>query len=465
MNAPPEFKINRRAWIGGTASLLAMAGCTPDEVAPAEQTAASVSDVPLRIVWPGTEAEAETLRRTWQSISEQTLDIRLVQMDVASGNAIADLAGAVDLIEMAGKADVVVYPLTLMAEMIGEKRLMPLLADRAKPDESDVFVAADRRSLPPALKVAASFANEQRAVPLGGHVPAMMMGESIGSQQNPPSVETWVDYHRLAKSSDGKCAEPTSAGWAGAMFMWRLCTSLDTKWLFDRRTMQPLIAEPDYVAVLEQMSQTVKLNKNANGFTPGGVFEAVAAGELVAGIGFPYSKSQLGDVSGQVTFTALPSSAIAMDDEVASLIVDGDLRRSMMNPFMLVGSLAATCRQTAAADQFLKWLAGGQGSEPLYRNIDSVIDLRTKSESSGAAAGYSDWLRARMSNPNVVPTLQLAGAMDYYQVLDESVRECVHGSESAADTCQKISDAWMDLHRKFGVPAQQRAWRRAQGIA
>lgn len=470
-SSPPAVRapssLNRRTWLTGASALVAVAGCTPEPTpkkSADSNTASIASDVPLRIVWVGTEAEAETLRRTWQSISEQPLDIRVSDPLQSSQ---APRGDAESLIEIAGKTDVVVYPLTMMAEMVHEERLMPLLGDRAEANESDVFINSDRRSMPAALKVATSFAGERRAVPLGGHLPSLMIGETLASKAPAPSVNTWADYHELAKRNDGKCGEPTAAGWAGAMFLWRLVSSLDATWLFDRETLRPLIDQPEYIAVLEQMSQTVKLNSAAKDQTPGEIFQAVVSGALVAGIGFPSNQSDRNESGDPIFFAALPSSQIGNNDEFPSIGVDGDLGRLMMNPFMLVGSLASSCRQTAAADQFLDWLAGGQGSESLYRNIDSVIDVQSSGSrgGSGAAISYKRWLRKQLSNPNVVSSLQLIGAAEYYRVLDELVRECVHGDVGAKATCEKIAQAWMSLHRRFDLPAQQRSWRRAQGIA
>lgn len=459
-----QIVMDRRAWLAGASALVATSGCTSSkEIKSNEPTSSSsASDVPLRVVWVGTDSELDTIRRTWQSISEQPLDLRLAS---ASQH---DTKPQSDLIAMAAKADVVVYPLTLMAGMIQEKRLMPLLeSERRLDDESDVFTSAARTSLPPALKVATSFAGQQRAVPLGGQLPALILGESVNSDGNAKTIRTWTDYHTLAQQRDGKCAEPTAAGWAGAMYLWRLSSSLDASWLFDRESLEPLLRQPQYEEALQQMSDTVQLNPSQEGDSPGQIHQKVAMGELDAGIGFPLlSLENSSDMSGTLSYAALPSGTDSAPADDDAIFVDTDLRRLTMNPFMLVGSLAASCRQTAAANQFLRWLSGGQGSEPLYRTIDSLIDTRraTVTSNSGAETGYRPWLKKQLANPNVVSTLQLLGAQEYYRVLDEAVRECVTGKMPAAKACDQIANAWAKLHQKYDLPSQQRAWRRAQGI-
>ncbi|WP_404306430.1 ABC transporter substrate-binding protein [Neorhodopirellula lusitana] len=469
--------IQRRSWLAGAVSLVAFAGCKPDSSGGSDSAGSAGGEsrrqVPLRVVWVGSDAEADILRRTWQSISEQPLDLRLVTPPQSAPEGEAS-----KVVEMAAKADVVVYPLMWMAEMIGEKRLMPLLSSSEQDSIGDVVSsdsgnASRRNGMPASLKVATSFAGEQRAIPLGGHLPAMLLSESVAEQDGDASLKTWAAYREFAKQHDGKCAEPTAKGWAAAMYLWRLSTSLDATWLFDRETMRPLLDEPNYVAVLEEMAETVKLNPSlvkSDGLSPGQVYQSIASGELVGGIGFPQLETEQSagsDAVSAVSILSLPSGTIAISERDDLSLGKVDLRRSMMNPFMLVGSLAASCRQTAAADRFLQWLAGGQGSEPIYRNIGSIVNTQTQAgdDESGTVDGYQAWLRKELSDPNVVPTLQLLGAAEYYRVLDEGVRACVHGDRPAKQVCAEISEAWRKLNLKHDLPTQMRSWRRAQGGA
>ena len=475
----PAEGLGRRGWLASVSSVIALSGCpkTPDPKKTSVDRKAS--DVPLRVVWVGTESEADTLRRTWQSISEQPLDIRL-----ASIPQFGDVSGAGEdsktstIAGLAAKADVVIYPLMWMAEMIDKQRLMPLLSASRNDKQDDVFMSNDRRSISPALRVATSFAGEQRSIPLGGHLPALLLteavdqgSESIEDKSDEPDIKTWTAYHDFAKKNDGKCGEPTAKGWAGSMYLWRLSTSLGATWLFDRKTLRPLLGDPEYISVLDQMAKTIRLNQSlyeSDGLTPAQVFDSVATGKLAGGIGFPGSIANSQDQDNPVLLSPLPGHAPdQLSDEDSESVVDTELRRSMMNPFMLVGSLAASCRQTAAADQFLQWIAGGQGSEPIYRNVGSVINTNasTADDNTDATKDYSKWLQQQLNVPNVLPSLQLLGASEYYAVLDEGVRDCVHGDVPAAEACKKMAKAWTRLHRKFDLPRQQQTWRRAQGIA
>lgn len=465
-DSPDVASIDRREWLATTAAMIGLGsiGCAP-ESKPQTTQFSTTTDVPLRVVWTGTTDEADVLRRTWQSISEQPLDIRLT---ASPQFAFADTSGKSDaskdpdtLVAMAAKADVVVYPLTMMAELVGEKRLMPLLTPDAPFDEEfDLFSPDPRDTIPAGLRVATSFAGQRRAVPLGGHLPALLLGESVETE-----IHSWEAYYDASKASDGKFAEPTSPGWAAAMYLWRLCSSLDATWLFDRETLRPLIDDPEYVAVMRQMADTVGLSAKQDARSPEQIYAAVASGELDGGIGFPQLTNAEG-TGGGITFADLPSGTIRYAEQDDSLDDHADRRRTMMNPFMLVGSMAASCRQTTAADQFLKWLSGGQGSEPLYRNLDCFVDTKTSSVigPSDANSGYRVWLKTQLTNPGVVPGLQLMSSPQYYRILDEAVRRCVHGDAPAATVCAEVVARWMELHRQNDLPSQQRSWQRAQGI-
>lgn len=434
------------------------------------------TDVPLRVLWMGQQADADVLRRTWSSISDHPLDIRLVhpirEHESEDEPNAPSPASAEEFFEQASTADVLLYPVSLMGELVSSKRVMPLLADAAptenpgNDDDRDegIFVQTGFAALPIGLRMATSFAGERMATPLGGYLPSLILGESSADR----SLRTWDQYADFVESSGGQCGEPTAPGWAGAMYLWRLASSLRTTWLFDRETLSPLFTQPNYVAVLQQMSDTVqKCNPEFRNLAPGELYQLVASGQMQAGIGFPQVGSATSNNEDQqatvISFATLPGG------EVTSSSSSSDTRmrqRSMVDPFMLVGSMASACRQTAAADAFLDWLSGGPGSEALFRSISSLVDVTTPASLSSIdrAERYRAWLTTQLSKPGFVPTLQLAGAAEYYRVLDEQVRACVLENTPAEAACEQIDDAWSRLHRKYGLSSQKRMWRRAQAV-
>ncbi len=474
-------RLRRRDWISGATGVIATMGCRPNQHDAIEsaQGRPPRTDVPLRVLWMGDQADADVLQRTWASISEHPLDIDLIeplrQHETGDAPDAPSPASSKEFFQRANAADVLLYPVSLMGELVSTKRVMPLLADAAPAANSEseidhdegVFARSEYTTLPVALRMATSFASEQVATPLGGYLPALLMGES----SREPSLLTWDQYSDFVESTGGKCSEPTAPGWAGAMYLWRLASSLRTTWLFDRETLTPLMTQPDYVAVLQQMRDTVKkFSPEFRNLTPGQVYQRVHGGEMQAGIGFPRVDSATSGAEDQddtvITFAALPGGKNALSSSNSGIKMRQVRQRSMVDPFMLVGSIASACRQTAAADTFLDWLAGGRGSEPLFRSISSLVDVAAPASQSSIdmIERYRAWLKTALSNPGFVPTLQLAGAAEYYAVLDEQVRACTLGDTAAEVACEQINDAWSRLHQKHDLPSQKRMWRRAQAM-
>jgi len=325
---------------------------------------------------------------------------------------------------------------------------------------------------------------------LGGFLPALLLGESLLDESSPSesapagqptsagnetAVATWKDFHQLARQHPQRVAEPLTPMWAGCSYLWRAASSITATWLFDRDDLQPLIDRPEYVAVLEQMRETAQYQPESPA-TPGQIYQNVAAGKWLAGIGFPIggdepagsgaegeqgTADRFSPTSVTIKVTAVP--AAPGDDEASAT---RDFHRQMLDPFCLVGSLSAACRQTAAATAFLNWLAGGEGSDPVYRSMPRLIDRTIQPEASqDAAAPYRRWWNSRVESPNVVPPLQLIQGRRYHQILDRQVRDCLDGNCTAAEATTRIAERWNELHRTVGIKQQQRAWRRALGFS
>ncbi len=475
-----SLRLRRRDWIAGVGCVVATLGCRPErrDAASENPSTPTRTDVPLRVLWMGTQADADVLQRTWGSISEQPLDIHLIEPIRAPAAVDAPddptLSSSQEFIRKAATSDVLLYPVSMMGELVTAKRIMPLLLDTAPPvnsenkanEQESIFARSEEEDLPVSLRMATSFASEQMATPLGGDLPSLILSE--GFSDTP--ISTWDQYTELVHATGGKCGEPTAAGWAGAMYLWRLARSIQSTWLFDRETLEPLLAQPTYVAVLQQMRDAVqKTSPEFQSLAPGEIYQRILKGQMRAGIGFPEASGATGDDSttdAVMTFVSLPSSESAASSASAENAYRQSRPRSMVDPFMLVGSMAASCRQTAAADGFLGWLTGGQGSEPLYRSIASFVDVATPASPSSVdmAERYRAWLSDQLSGQAFVPTLQLAGAAEYYSVLDTQVRACVLGDASAETACETIRDQWRSLHRKHDQASQKRMWRRAQSV-
>lgn len=461
----------RRQWLAWTsaAGVAVLAGCRETSVSDkSESTPAVRTDVPLRVVWTGTDADADTLRRTWQSISEQPLKITVIPppSDSKTGESSETSSDKPSIWDAAAKADVIAYPLSQLGEMVSRDLVMPpLKADTGSNDDTDFSV---NKVDPPAVRVATTYGRELQAKCLGGSLPAMLVGEKATSKVSSSSTITWQAFEQLASEFPGQVAEPTAEGWAGVSYLWRLASVLSATWLFDRNTLEPLLTQPEYVDVLRQMAATAEHGPESP-MTPGEVFRNVGSGKLVAGIGFPQNRTERTDADDEAAATS--NVQVAAFPIVESDVVDADgvklerTGRVVFAPQTIVGSLAASCRQTAAANQFLKWLAGGEGSEPLYRSIPGLQHPTSSSSIDDSAGGnYQPWLRSAWQNPNVMPPLNLVGGDRYLAALDTEVRKCLTGGQTPEDACAAISKSWSELHKEYGVTKQKRSWQRALGL-
>jgi hypothetical protein len=262
-------------------------------------------------------------------------------------------------------------------------------------------------------------------------------------------AESWEAYDRLVEGWSGAASEPTAPGWAGSMFLWR-CAA-ERQWLFERDSFQPLIASESYLRALELMVQTCSRYQRQQQ-SPQQVWDGVKSAELRGGIGFPELRTDEQD--GVMFLHSLPGQ------------IEGS--RVLLDLFSPVAAIAASCRQTAVAKQFMLWLSGGEGSQSVRRQIRAMNDVRqlevAGSATSGSIASYDQRLRERLNNVVTMPTLQLLEAGEYYGVLDRQVIRALNKETSAQEALEAVAQQWQAITDRVGSETQLRVWRQAQGM-
>jgi len=228
------------------------------------------------------------------------------------------------------------------------------------------------------------------------------------------------------------------------MFLWRAMAH--RRWLFDRGSLAPLLAEPHYVDALKFFVKTHR-RYTLKRQTPTQIAEAISAGELRGGVGWPTSSETSQLTVGDIPGLRQPS-------------------RILLDPFTPLVALSADCRQTQQAKQWLTWIAGGEGSEVpraawFGRAATELLPSAQRDEDS-VATEYARWIHNRLSNQLLLPTLQLQQPGRYYHVLDHEVGRALDGDQSPAQTLQSVSSQWQAIANDVGVDEQKRIWRRAQ---
>ncbi len=445
------MRLARRDWLSATAVGLTagVLGCRGEETAETGDSPATEErvDIPLRVTWVGKEAEFDVIRRAWGGVSP--LPLEMTAIGLTRGGA-TELDEPIE--ESADRTDVLIYPLIAQAGLFAADRLAPWMTDSDGEDRSLVG------RMPSALRnAAATYAGVVTAVPLGTRQPAWVTVDG----DDPP--QTWADYDAWVEGVDGAAAEPLAPGWAAAMFLLRAATSLDRGWLFERSGMEPTVATDPYVAILEQMRQTAS-RYTIGRVSPAELWSAIGRGELRGGIGFPAGEERSVGVA-------------RFHDPPTELAV----ARVWLDPFTTVGSVAASCRQTAAARRFLRWLAGGPGSESVRREIARLTmpplasamrhdgtqgDRNAGGDTSAPVStdAYQDWLAGHLGQAVTAPTLRLIRGGEYYAALDEEVGRCLDGEATPAQALSQAADRWRQITETVGADRQERAWQRAQGL-
>ncbi|HBV62353.1 MAG TPA: hypothetical protein DEF45_04960 [Rhodopirellula sp.] len=427
---PADFPSGRRRFlVGATAVVVSLdLGCgkqTP-VVTPTAQTR---QNVPLRILLVGEPGDKDAVLRGWQAVSEQEIQVDVLPLNRADPSGISDavLVGA-------KKADVVIYPLVLVGELVRNDAVVKMTADDLKRIDAEVGAL-----LPTARNGAARYGGATHALPLGCALPAVV------AQSRVEPIESWEDYDRLVGNQwDGSAAEPTAAGWAGTMFLWR-CSGIKN-WLFERKDLKPLVNTQPYVASLELM---VKTNERyaVKDQTPDQIWNLVGEGKLRGGIGFPSRRS---DAIGDTLVFALPGIQ--------------NLSKVVLDPFSPVVSLSASCRQTTSSKRFLEWLGGGEGSRSVRGQVAGMTDLRGAASSNDTSSPYDEWLTGQLQAPLIAPCPQLNAASSYLVALDKNVRRALAGEVTAQQALDEVAEEWAGLTSASGMEKQIRAWRMAQGM-
>ncbi|MEM9367811.1 MAG: hypothetical protein AAGD07_17605 [Planctomycetota bacterium] len=463
----PAMRLDRRSVLRGTLRSVAavsvgaftsmVGGCRPSQTdATSRVPSASKASVPLRVLWGGSEEDADTLRRSWGSVSEQMLVIEIRDPRIGS---VMD-----EWIDAAKKTDVVVFPVSMtgtLAESIG---LLPLA------EKTLAELKAHGRSIPVFHRSLMQWGETTCMIPIGGHQLALLVGEDAPDRLQPVEASgsestdagsgrsvTWSAYHDAVKDVDGRASEPLAAGWAAESYFARLVTSIRSSWLFDRATLEPLLATPPYIEALAQMAETATLYRSRQQ-TPGEVWRDVTRGRFLFGIGCPpvvFTEEDTLDPSS--TATRLRRLPIGVPEVTSTEPV----RRSVSLSHSLAVAISSACRQTAAANQFLRWFTGGEGSEGLYRQVNAMVSRSAPAfESSGSltSPGYGEFLRSQWSLPNVASALRIIDAPRYQSALDDAVRACVLQGRDAETVLAETADTWQSLTDAIGRPKQIRAW-------
>ncbi len=415
------------------------AGCTHEPQPAASIVESSNSRVPLRVLLVGDSASADSLQRAWSATDDAELAIDAIAIARSESKRLREEA-----MSRASKSDVLIFPLLLAGDLFTEQQIIELDLNSltgAGQSERDGGASA----MPPALRTGlARFADQTVALPLGGIIPAVFSVDPI------EPAKTWSDYDALVAGTwRGAASEPTSPGWAGAMYLWRAMSAAREGWLFDRDSFDPLVATEPYMETLEQMIQTHS-RYAAPRQRPGEIWDSLQQGTMRGGITFPS-----GDTD------AFP------DIQVFDMPSGDSIQRVLFDPLTPIASISAACRQSALAKRFLAWLANSEGNTAIGRSISGVKQVlspvQSEAESSSERSPYARWLQQVWKTPLSSPGLQLIRGGEYYQILDREIGKALDAESKPAESLRSVAAQWRALSKQVGVDTQLRVWHQSQG--
>lgn len=414
-----------------------------------EPAARAPSDVPLRIVSTAGADFNDQLRTIWEAYSEQPIEVTPVDSDALQAAA--------------SQADVVLFRNAEMGELQSQDLLTPL------PDPFLQSEAIDGDSFLTGLAGGSmQWGDTVYALPLGTGLPVVW----VATQIDAPESLTWAQYSDLLASVDaGQAAEPLAEGWAAEAFLHRAASLAGGAWLFDRNTMRPVLEDPPYVRALEQLVADRQQYPEPL-MTPEQVWRGLAAGELQVTIGWPAGSGS--SPSGTARMLAYP-----MGEEV---YIDGweaagpAPRPLILSSRGLLVGIAASCRQTSAAREFVAWTVSGEGQAAL-RGVSSAAGpsrresladdgaaLSIASPSDPALAAYNGYVRERLSGGIVRPTLRLPRGMEYLEALDRGVLAAIAGEVAPREALASVAKEWDAITERVGREQQTNQWRQAHGL-
>lgn len=456
----------RRFLISSAATGLAYAvGCSSQSQQAPQTT--QRSDVPLRVLLCGNAAWADAISTAWGGVSEQPLVIDTVVPTGSNADEAADSQATAQsfgsqVAEKMKVNDLAIVPCGVLPELAVAKAFTPL--GNGFMDEANL---GSDTLLPVLREAAMRWAGESVGLPLGSVQPALLISGDLAAE-TPELPKTWEAFittaERLqaaAQDSEPVVAEPLAGGAAAKMFLWRASDAAPAVWLFNRETFEPVLNDDVYVQTLETMRACARLYGDQR-LTPGEVWQRLASGQLKMALGWPGSVGDPPRVEslGDAMVGPLPKEPAA---EAESTVTPPRPLGVMADPDAPLALLSSRCRQTAAAKQFLIWLAGGEGSQMVRDAAPSMTVLRTESQADGAGS-YNEFLRTKLASLQLRPTLRLHRYDRYLAALDEQVLACLDGKVSAQEALAATSKAWQSLTAEVGEKLQAQAWRQAQGL-
>jgi multiple sugar transport system substrate-binding protein len=445
-----------------------VSGCGHDApMPPARQPSSAPTAVRLLVVDDSALVNAvQGMAGDWKAESGSSLEVSTISADAAS---------AADKLD----ADAIIYPPELLGTLAERRLIRPL--NRAWLS-TDPLEAADL--LTPLDAPELTWDGQPFAVPLGEPILLLFYRPDVFERLGKSVPRTWEEYQTLATELSRQpnlraTAEPLADGWASRTLLARAAAYARHRdylsVLFNRDTMEPLIAGPPFVRALDELVNTAKLFPAGGAeLTPRQCVDLVLSGQAAMAIGFLDRHGKTAQMV-SIEVAELPGSDTAYhlghaawephrSGEPGQVTLRGIGGR--------IGSIVRGSDHAETAFTLLAWLASKRGSEQLmsadvglapFRISQLAISPQGIGDTSNQAVAkqYADRLSAALRRNEALWLPRIPGAIEYLAALDQAVRTAVAGEKTPQQALDEAAKQWKEITARLGAEKQLEVYRRS----
>ena len=453
------------------AILLLGSGCSDQKKASKTKTARP--EVTLKILAVDSPSLVNSAARLWSAEGQGGMEITEISLKEFSA----------DEFEIASQYDVVVYPCSLMAELVANDQLIELpMIDL----EGEVL---DRNELlPHQRKKLLYYGSKVWSIPLGSPQLMLMYDKSTFTELDLSPPETWSEFEAVAetlKTSDKRVTLPLQDDWAAELFLSRVASSIRAQGklstVFDTQTMQPLVASEPFVKALKSLQTVCNLEDCKT--DPATAFRSMADGSSAMGITWPsknfFDADQLEEIEANenLALARLPGSPQWFNQSKSNWETRDERSAIQVDVVGGTGRCASVCKGSQhgrTAMDFACWLGSKSTSSTVSIESANVSIFRSThlgqplrwtgpALSYEAADQFGDIISEISESKLMLQFPRISGQSEYMSVLADAVRKSVEQKADATECLSEVAEKWEAITERYGRDEQQKQLRRSLG--
>lgn len=447
-------------------SLLGTVGCFPPSKQAPPPTASK--ERPPRVLVVDDSKLATAISQAWTATTEGEVEVQVVSAE--------KLATAKRL-----PADILVFPTDRLGELAQKELIVPApteVLNDADWNRRELFDTARRQEI--------QWGRETFALPLGFPPLVLAYRADLMQKKGLKSAETWTDFQNIGtalsagedKFSGTAIQFPLAEGEAAGTFLaWAapyVADGTQLAVLFDRDSLQPLLAEPPYVRALTELVAAARSSGDPPAIRSSReIWEDLHAGK----IGCALTRVSRGETAAAkeivLDIAPLPGTTEGYRFATASWITKPELGRArIVGEFGTLVSVTADAYRPTKAWAFAAWLTSAETTNRLAPHSQRIAPFRHSQQSNlakwvdarltaDAAGHYFEILRGSEKAEPILFIPRLPQWQEYQAALDAGVRRAVLEQQDPAAVLQDVSARWREITRTAGEQQQRKAYQAA----